>query len=70
MKVTGIETIVIDNIPPYRGGRQWLFIKLLTDEGLIGLGERPRATRQTSAPKSKCSNPCARSSSSASRPST
>ncbi len=41
MKVTGIETIVIDNIPPYRGGRQWLFIKLLTDEGLIGLGERP-----------------------------
>ena len=41
MKVTGIETIVIDNIPPYRGGRNWLFIKLLTDEGLIGLGERP-----------------------------
>ena len=41
MKVTGIETVVIDNIPPYRGGRQWLFIKLLTDEGLIGLGERP-----------------------------
>ena len=41
MKVTGIETIVVDNIPPYRGGRQWLFIKLLTDEGLIGLGERP-----------------------------
>ena len=41
MKVTGIETIVIDNIPPYRGGQQWLFIKLLTDEGLIGLGERP-----------------------------
>jgi len=41
MKVTGIETIVIDNIPPYHGGRQWLFIKLLTDEGLVGLGERP-----------------------------
>ena len=41
MKVTGIETIIIDNIPPYRGGQQWLFIKLLTDEGLIGLGERP-----------------------------
>ena len=41
MKVTGIETIVIDNIPPYRGGQQWLFIKLLTDEGLVGLGERP-----------------------------
>lgn len=40
MKVTGLETILLDNIQPYRGGRQWLFIKLLTDEGLVGLGER------------------------------
>jgi 2-dehydro-3-deoxyphosphogalactonate aldolase len=40
MKVTGIQTILLDNIPPYRGGRQWLFIKLTTDEGLVGLGER------------------------------
>ncbi len=41
MKVTGIETILLDNTPPYRGGRTFLFIRLLTDEGLIGLGERP-----------------------------
>ena len=40
MKVTGLQTILLDNIPPYRGGRQWLFIKLMTDEGLVGLGER------------------------------
>ena len=40
MKVTGIETILIDNVPPYRGGIKWLFIKLMTDEGLVGLGER------------------------------
>jgi 2-dehydro-3-deoxyphosphogalactonate aldolase len=40
MKVTGIETIPIDNVPPYRGGRKWLFLKLLTDEGIVGLGER------------------------------
>jgi 2-dehydro-3-deoxyphosphogalactonate aldolase len=40
MKVTGLQTILLDNIEPYRGGRQWLFIKLLTDEGLVGLGER------------------------------
>ena len=40
MKVTGLETIVIDNVPPYRGGRKWLFIKLSTDEGIVGLGER------------------------------
>ncbi len=41
MKVTGVETIVIENIAPYRGGRYWLLLKLGTDEGIIGLGERP-----------------------------
>lgn len=41
MKVTKVETMVIDNIPPYIGGRQWLLLQLFTDEGLIGLGERP-----------------------------
>jgi galactonate dehydratase len=40
MKVTGLQTILLDNIQPYRGGRQWLFIKLTTDDGLVGLGER------------------------------
>ena len=40
MKVTGIETILLDNVPPYRGGVKWLFIKLATDEGIVGLGER------------------------------
>ena len=40
MKVTGIQTILLDNIPPYRGGRKWLFIKLTTDAGIVGLGER------------------------------
>ena len=41
MKVTGIETILVENTPPYRGGRTFLFIRLLTDEGIVGLGERP-----------------------------
>ncbi len=40
MKVTGIQTILLDNIQPYRGGSKWLFIKLTTDEGIVGLGER------------------------------
>ncbi|MFN0073472.1 MAG: mandelate racemase/muconate lactonizing enzyme family protein [Chloroflexota bacterium] len=40
MKVTGLETILLDNVAPYRGGRKWLFIKLTTDEGIVGLGER------------------------------
>ena len=40
MKVTAVETILLDNIKPYRGGSKWLFIKLFTDEGIVGLGER------------------------------
>ena len=41
MKVTGVETVVISNIKPHRGGRYWLFLQLATDEGIVGLGERP-----------------------------
>ena len=41
MKVTGIETILLENKPPYHGGRTFLFIRLTTDEGIVGLGERP-----------------------------
>ena len=40
MKITRLETIVLDNIDPPIGHRKWLFIKLHTDEGLVGLGER------------------------------
>ncbi|MFN8525304.1 MAG: mandelate racemase/muconate lactonizing enzyme family protein [Chloroflexota bacterium] len=39
MKVTRLETILLDNEPPYRGGIKWLFIKLHTDDGIVGLGE-------------------------------
>ncbi len=41
MKVTGLRTILLDNIRPYIGHRKWLFIQLFTDEGIVGLGERP-----------------------------
>ncbi len=41
MKVTAVETVLVRNIEPYIGGRYWLFIKLHTDEGITGLGERP-----------------------------
>ena len=41
MKVTGVDTILIRNIEPYIGGQHWLFVQLKTDEGIIGLGERP-----------------------------
>ncbi len=39
MKITGIRTFVVANVPPYHGGRHWLFLQLFTDEGLTGLGE-------------------------------
>ena len=39
MKVTKLETMLLDNVAPYRGGRKWLFIKLHTDEGIVGVGE-------------------------------
>ena len=41
MKVSHVETLLLDNIEPYRGGRKWLFLRLFTDEGIVGLGERP-----------------------------
>jgi 2-dehydro-3-deoxyphosphogalactonate aldolase len=41
MKIVDVETVVVGNVRPYVGGRYWLFLKLITDEGIIGLGERP-----------------------------
>jgi 2-dehydro-3-deoxyphosphogalactonate aldolase len=41
MKIIDHEIMLINNIEPYRGGRYWLFLQLITDEGMIGLGERP-----------------------------
>lgn len=51
MKVTGLQTILLDNIQPYRGGRKWLFIKLTTDEGIVGLGERVTGNVTNLAPQ-------------------
>ena len=39
MKITDVQTILVANVPPYRGGRVWLFVKLFTDDGLVGIGE-------------------------------
>ena len=41
MKIVEVKTILIENVRPYRGGSHWLFVQLLTDEGVFGLGERP-----------------------------
>lgn len=41
IKITGMNILVIDNIPPYSGQRKWLIIQIETNQGIIGLGERP-----------------------------
>ena len=51
MKVTEGQTIVRDNVEPYRGGPKRLFIPLFTNEGMVGLGER--VTRQATNLKSQ-----------------
>jgi L-alanine-DL-glutamate epimerase-like enolase superfamily enzyme len=49
MKVTDLKTMVVENeplysfgedAPRYIGGKYLLFIELVTDEGITGLGER------------------------------
>jgi len=40
LKVTELRTMVVQNEQPYIGGKWWLFLQLMTDEGIVGLGER------------------------------
>ncbi len=44
MKVAGIRTFVVGNPNPGEGGRYFLFLKLVTDDGIEGLGEVYTAT--------------------------
>ena len=39
MKIVDVQTLLVANVAPYQGGRRWLFVKLVTDEGIEGLGE-------------------------------
>jgi galactonate dehydratase len=39
MKITGFKTFVVGNPPPHRGGRNWVFLKLYTADGIEGVGE-------------------------------
>ena len=39
MKITDLETFVVGNPPPSFGGRYWIFVKLITDDGIVGYGE-------------------------------
>src|SRR5262249_25712174 len=39
MKITDLKTFVVGNPPPGFGGRYFLFVKLVTDNGIDGVGE-------------------------------
>ncbi|MEK7399353.1 MAG: mandelate racemase/muconate lactonizing enzyme family protein [Candidatus Poribacteria bacterium] len=39
MKIINVKTYIVDVPPPHRGGSRWIFLKLITDEGLEGVGE-------------------------------
>ncbi len=44
MKIDGFETFVVGNPPPQKGGRYFIFVKLVTDDGIVGYGEVYTAT--------------------------
>ena len=44
MKLDSIETFVVANPPPRKGGRYFIFVKLTTDDGITGVGEIYNAT--------------------------
>lgn len=39
MKITSFESFVVGTPPPGNGGRYFIFVKLVTDNGIIGYGE-------------------------------
>jgi len=44
MKITDVKTFVVGNPPPHFGGRYFIFVKLITDSNVEGIGEVYAAT--------------------------
>ena len=44
MKIASVKTFVVGNPPPHYGGRYFVFLKLVTDDGIEGVGEVYGAT--------------------------
>ncbi len=44
MKITDLKTFVVGNPPPFTGGRYFIFLKLVTNDGVTGVGEVYNAT--------------------------
>jgi L-alanine-DL-glutamate epimerase-like enolase superfamily enzyme len=39
MKIVEVKTYMVDVPPPHWGGRYWIFVKLVTDDSIEGVGE-------------------------------
>ena len=39
MKIVDLKTYIVGNPPPHRGGINWVFLKITTDNGVEGIGE-------------------------------
>ena len=39
MKIAAWETFVVGNPPPHEGGNYFIFVKVVTDDGIVGYGE-------------------------------
>ena len=39
MKIVDFKTYIVGNPPPHRGGINWVFLKITTDNGVEGIGE-------------------------------
>lgn len=39
MKISGVTTFTVETPPPHRGGLEWYFLRIETDEGIVGWGE-------------------------------
>jgi galactonate dehydratase len=44
MRVCDVKTWVVGNPPPHAGGRYFIFVRLTTDDGIVGYGESYNAT--------------------------
>lgn len=51
MLVKDLQTFVVGNPPPHKGGRYFIFVKLTTDDGITGVGEVYNATFSASVVK-------------------
>ena len=39
MKIKDLKTFVVGNPPPHRGGPYFVFVKLITDDAIDGIGQ-------------------------------